>query len=494
MGPRRRHTFVLSDIHLAEAEPNDGAWMRWRQARWFPDDDLRRFVDVLLSSVERDDVVDVVFGGDTFEFEGPRVVDGETRFDDPPRTEEDSRATAERILRDHPVFVGALADLVRAGHRVVFVIGNHDAQLAFPAVQAELRSAIHAHLSELDREEIERRVCVRPWFFQTEDGVHVEHGHQYDAYCTFRDPLHPFAPDAEEGAREIHPTVGSVAFRHLISRMGYFNAYDERSFMLSGGGYLQHWAKHYLFSGKSLVFTAAAGTLKVAAKVLARRPREGVRDAIREQASWTRAAFARIHGLDRKAVERHASLFAAPVDEDPHRMIRDLRADHVICGTLGVFGVLLSAFKPRTGLAIAISSVLVAVVSELARPAKGTASEYANVEAVRRRIAEIYGLRAVVFGHTHVPSESRDGGTLQLNTGSWASRAPGADEAEKTHRGRPVVWLHRPADDAHAALEGGLHQFDGAAIAVRASHVASPVRDDGELLGAGDLDGLAHSA
>jgi UDP-2,3-diacylglucosamine pyrophosphatase LpxH len=470
--------------------------MRWRQARWFPDEDLRRFASVLLESVGPTDEVDVVFGGDTFEFEGPRVVDGQTRFDDPPRTEEDSCQTLERILRDHPVFVRSVAQLLRAGHRVVFVMGNHDAQLAFPAVQAALRSAFHAHLPELSAEELERRVCVRPWFFQTDDGIHIEHGHQYDTYCSFRDPLHPFSPDGES-AREIHPTVGSVAFRHLISRMGYFNAYDERSFMLSADRYVQHWAKHYLFSTKSLVFTAASGALKVVAKVLSRRPRAALGNSMRANASATRDAFAREHGLPRHAVERHAALFTRPIDEDPHRLIRELRADHVLCGALGAFGIVLSAFKPRAGMAVAISSVLLGLVSELAQPARGLVDEYARVEAVRQRIADIYGLRAVVFGHTHVPSESRDGGTLQLNTGSWASRAPSADDPEDEHRAdcrRPVVWLHRLADVQHAELEGGLHYFDGASITTRPSRITSPVRDDRELLGAGDLDGLAHSA
>jgi UDP-2,3-diacylglucosamine pyrophosphatase LpxH len=483
---------------LAEAEPSEGAWMRWRQPRWFPDDDLRRFVSVLLESVGPNDDVDVVFGGDTFEFEGPRVVDGETRFDDPPRTEQDSCETLDRILRDHPVFVRSVASLVRAGARLVFVMGNHDAQLAFPAVQELLRRAIHAQLPELTAEEMERRVCVRPWFFQTGDGIHIEHGHQYDTYCSFRDPLHPFAHDfTHDKAPEIHPTVGSVAFRHLISRMGYFNAYDERSFMLSADRYVQHWAKHYLFSTKSLVFTAASGALKVVAKVLSRRPGASLGKTIREKASATRDAFARSHGLPRHAVERHAELFTRPIDENAHRLIRELRADRVLCGALAAFGIVLSAFKPKAGVAVALSSVLLSVVSEIAEPAKGLVDEYARVEAVRKEIAEIYGLRAVVFGHTHVPSESREGGTLQLNTGSWASRAPSADDPEENPDQlprRPVVWLHRLADVANARLEGGLHYFDGTSIATRPSRVTSPVRDDRELLGAGDLDGLAHSA
>jgi UDP-2,3-diacylglucosamine pyrophosphatase LpxH len=461
VAPRSRHTFVLSDVHLAEADPGDGAWMRYRQRRWFPDDDLRRLVAVILSTTRPGDELDLVFGGDVFEFEGPPVIDGEVRFEDRPRTEAEAVATFERIAGDHQDFFAAIGQVLDAGHRIVFVIGNHDVQLVFPAVQAALRRAIARH-TRVPLEALEERVCVRPWFFQTDDGIHVEHGHQYDAYCSFRDPLRPLAP----GGDEIHPTVGSVAFRHLVSRMGFFNAYDERSYMLSFPRYLMHWARHYLPSGRSLVRTWFFGAVRVVRIVLRSRPARHAIEIIRREAAVARAAFAETFALDREAVERHASLFAPPADEDPHRVIREMRLDRAALAAVAVAGLVASAFRPRLGLALAAGAILTGIVRELIEPHRGVESEYRRLQGVAKEIAQIYRARAVVFGHTHIPLAGVDDGILVANTGAWTPQAPSADEPEEPHtpwKGRPVVWLRREVHTLSGGrsprIEGGLYRL-----------------------------------
>lgn len=460
---RTRHTFVLSDVHLAEADPGDGPWMRYRQRKFFPDADFRRLVDRILSTTPAGDEIDLVFGGDFIEFEGPRVVDGRTEFDDPPRTEDESIATLDRVVRDHPDFFRAIAEVVQAGHRVVFVVGNHDAQLSFPRVQVRLREHIAAHLRGLSAQELRDRIRVRTWFFQTRDGVHIEHGHQYDAYCAFRDPLQPLAPER----LEIHPTVGSVAFRHLVSRMGYFNAYDERSYMQSVPKYLAHWAKHYLFSRRSLAVTWFVGAVRVVGTVLAARPAKEVKRTLKREAESARAAFAEAHRLNREWLESHAALFAQPADDNPHRVVREMRLDYAFLATIGVAGLFVSAFKPRLGLWMAASSVVAGVAHELLRPHAGIEAEYENLEQVSRRIAKIYRARAVVFGHTHIPRCEVEDGVVFCNTGAWTPDAPDADSDEKQRppRARPIVWLRRPADDSSAPIEGGLYRFSSEGLA-----------------------------
>lgn len=454
---RIRHTFVLSDVHLAEAHEGDGAWMRYRKREFFPDEDFRRFVDHALAALGPGDELDLVFGGDVIEFEGPRVVGQEMQFEDRPRTEDDALETLDRVVADHPVFLRAIADVARAGHRVVFVVGNHDVQLTFPRVQERLRAHVAAHLPELTRKEVERRVRIRPWFFQTSDGLHIEHGHQYDAYCSFRDPLRPLEPEG----REIHPTVGSVAFRHLISRMGYFNAYDERTFMLSVPRYLLHWARHYLFSRRSLAATWFIGAVRVLKTMLAARPARELASVIRREAAAARAAFAEAHALDRAWIEEHAQLFAEPADDHPHRIVRELRLDNALFAAIAVAGLFVSAFRPRLGLALATSAVTMAIMNAVVGPEFGVASEYQRVEQVARKIAAIYRARAVVFGHTHIPRCEMEDGVLFANTGAWTPDAPSADEDDDAprSRARPVVWLRRPADDASAPIEGGLYRF-----------------------------------
>lgn len=454
--PGTRHTLVLSDVHLAEALSGEGAWMRYRQREFFPDNDFRRMVDEILVTVQPGDDLDLIFGGDFIEFEGPRVVDGELQAGDVPRTEDESVQTLQRVLADHEVFFRAIADVVRAGHRVVFVVGNHDVQLSFPRVQELLRTHIAGFVPGLTDAESARRIRVRTWFYQTPDGIHVEHGHQYDAYCSFRDPLRPLEP---KGA-EIHPTVGSLAFRHLISKMGYFNAYDERSFMLSVPAYLTHWAKHYLFSRRSLATTWFFGGVRVVATVLAARPAKEVAKTILREAEVARAAFAEANEVNEEWLEKHAALFATPADDDPQRVVREMRLDHAGLAGIALLGLLVSAFRPKLGLIVSASAIAAGVANALLQPHQGVEAEYDRVARVARDIARIYRARAIVFGHTHIPQCQEEDGVLFCNTGSWTPDAPGADEeSAPKKRGRPIVWLRRPRDDRRAPIEGGLYRF-----------------------------------
>jgi UDP-2,3-diacylglucosamine pyrophosphatase LpxH len=447
-----RHTVVVSDVHLGEAEPGEGPWMFYRQRRFFPDDDLRALVEWLLTRVGAHDALDFVLDGDVFELEGPRVESGVTVFDEAPRTEEDAVERTARIVAEHERFFGALAKLVELGHRVVFIAGNHDAQLTFAAVQQFVRNAIAERVAEGSTIDALARVRVEPWFFQTGDGVHVEHGHQYDTYCSFRDPLRPFHP----GGREIWPTMGSLAFRNIMSRFRYMNAYDERSYLLSFGRYVIHWVRYYLFSRRSLALAFFRGALRVTRELLRSRPAQPILEVVREQARIARAAYAGALALDEQALESHAELFAPPADEDPYRVVQELHLDQFALAAVGIAGLVTAAFKPRLGLALAVGALAAGVAQEVLRPRRTTRDEQRRVDSVARKVSRIYGAKAVVFGHTHNPHAEVERGVFYANTGAWAPQGEGSEPAPD---GRPVVWLQRAREEDEPRLEGGLYRW-----------------------------------
>ena len=456
-----RHTVVISDVHLGEAEPpGDDRWLRYRQRQFFPDDEFVQFVELMLSSLSDDDAFELVFDGDLLEFEGPKVIDGVSRFDDAPRSEEEAVEMLQRVARDHTRFFGAVARIASIGHRIVFVAGNHDAQLSFPRVQSALLGSIAAQLPPGD--EALARVSIHPWFYQTDDGVHVEHGHQYDAYCSFRDPLRPL----DVAGMEIQPTVGSLAFRHLVSRMGYFNAYDDRSFMLSVPRYLLHWVRYYLFTRRSLAYTWLRGALKIMLELVRSRPARSLRATLREQAVIQRAAYAQTLAMDAKALAAHAGLFSEPADASPHRVVRELRLDHTALAAVGLAGLITAAFKPKLGLAMALGALAVGIAQEVIAPRESfsAGAGYRHVDNVARSIAKIYRARAVVFGHTHVPNAQIEDGAIYANAGSWAPTAEDAEMTRPSTKGRPVVWLRRPKDDPDAPMSGGLYRYRNGAL------------------------------
>ncbi|MEZ4239938.1 MAG: hypothetical protein R3F59_28065 [Myxococcota bacterium] len=116
----------------------------------------------------RDLPVDLVFNGDTFDLLKTSLDDAYPRH----VTEGVALAKLRRVLDAHPAFVTGLRAFLTAPdvapRRAHFVIGNHDAELAFPAVQRALSGAIDA---------------PGVWFpgFSVDIGdVHIEHGSQDD--------------------------------------------------------------------------------------------------------------------------------------------------------------------------------------------------------------------------------------------------------------------------------------------------------------------------
>ena len=222
-----RHTVVLSDLHLWEAVDGDGLWMRYRQRRFFPDESIARLLEALTRDVADGDF-ELVLNGDIFDFDVPRP-DGR---DDTPHTEGDAARRIDRILDHHPGFVTALAKLVSRGHRVVFVSGNHDVQLAFAAVRERILARLESAVAELSRGAavgVRARVLFRAWFHRTRDGVHVEHGHQYDPYCATRystlvsarqHSRHEFTDAELAWRRDDRRATDATARRRCVSSMG----------------------------------------------------------------------------------------------------------------------------------------------------------------------------------------------------------------------------------------------------------------------------------
>ena len=138
-------------MHISDAapvEPRRPLWKRFRQADLFVDQSFARFLTCLCEEV--DDRIELIFNGDAFDFDPITAIPENPSF---PVSwlerqrglvseEEKSEFKVRRVLRDHPVWVEALRDFLQRGNDVVFVIGNHDLELHWPAVQRTIRDAL----------------------------------------------------------------------------------------------------------------------------------------------------------------------------------------------------------------------------------------------------------------------------------------------------------------------------------------------------------------
>src|SRR5262249_15499909 len=175
-------TLIVSDLHLgAEASLDD----------FYADED---FADFLRYHAAQHPRLHLVINGDWIDFlqidpypeKRARREDLEEVY--PLRmTEDQAVAAAERTMLRHPLFFQALREFLaeKPTRRITVLRGNHDIELAFPAVQARLRL-------ELGSPPGDRLAFPPVCYFERETGLYVEHGCQYDpwnAFHRFDDPF-----------------------------------------------------------------------------------------------------------------------------------------------------------------------------------------------------------------------------------------------------------------------------------------------------------------
>jgi UDP-2,3-diacylglucosamine pyrophosphatase LpxH len=458
------HIVVISDIHLCQLEPGEDLWMRYRQQASVPDRAIASMIDALLAEVaasqkpagdERPRVT-LVLNGDIFDFDAPRVEGGRSIFHDDPRDEEHSVPLTEAILDDHPGFVDAVARVLAEGHSLLFISGNHDAQMTLPGVRDVIRRRIvdaAARRSGEARAALAERILFRAWFHLTAEGVLLEHGSQYDPYCSFHYPMDPHHRET----RRVQPTLGSLATRLMTSRMGYFNPHVDVTYELSGSQYVAHWIRHYIGSKHSLLFSWFFGSLQTFFHLA------GARDhgsEARYRANLEAAAAET--GLPKEKLKEHAALFAPPIElAELHRVARELWQDRILFGLVSIaWAVLWLLFVPHRFAVGALAAVAAFVVYESVTPKIRVRDRWQKVDERAADVARVHGARAVVFGHTHHPHASWEGDLFIGNAGSWSASFFDIECTQPVFPERPLVWLKANGDH----IEGGLVAWTGTAF------------------------------
>ena len=168
----RRIKLVVSDFHLGTGRYRPDGTRNELEDFYFGE----KFVEFLehhRTGEFHDCEVELVINGDFFNLlQLPEVADGGDAF-----TEGVCLDLMERVLVGHRRVFDALRQFNGgAGRSIRFVMGNHDPGLAFEGVQRRLRERVGGEVA----------FSLQHYDF---DGVHVEHGNQFD-------PLNSFDPRA----------------------------------------------------------------------------------------------------------------------------------------------------------------------------------------------------------------------------------------------------------------------------------------------------------
>jgi UDP-2,3-diacylglucosamine pyrophosphatase LpxH len=341
-----------------------------------------------------------------------------------------SRWKLDRILRSsHPQLLLALARFVAEGNVIVVLRGNHDSEMFWPEVQEHFRRLIAEHHPEdvsymAMKEAVAQRVEFPEWFLYVPDLLYVEHGCQYDPFCSFQYFLNPVVP---EHPTRIQMSIAELSIRYFTNQMKMMNAMAAENiksvseyvgWVLRGNlGMLPRLARLY------------AGMVR---RVLAKSGRSDppAEQAVREEHERRIAAVDRQYDLPPGTAAAVDALHATPVMRFPLAMARflalDLIAGSVVLTLLAL--IVLIWYPARVGLLALVGALAaVALIAYVGALRFRRVMEAAQLNRTAERLAQLFHVPYVVFGHSHGAGTWRlPSGSRYVNVGTWVPEGEAA--------------------------------------------------------------------
>lgn len=174
----RKIKLIVSDFHLGRGKYHqDGSLNLLEDFVW--DHKWRELLEYYSTGEFEDSECELIFNGDMLnliltDYHGhfPVVL-----------TERISSEKLHAIIEGHPIFFDSLRRFIdRPGCSLTYVIGNHDQEMMWESTKAIFENAVG------------QPVSFKNTYYQV-DGIHIEHGHQYEAANRI-DPARPFLTES----------------------------------------------------------------------------------------------------------------------------------------------------------------------------------------------------------------------------------------------------------------------------------------------------------
>jgi len=344
-----------------------------------------------------------------------------------------SDATAEAVaverlhavLDAYPGVEDGLVSFLEAGNSIVFVAGNHDAELLYSevcrAMAERLEGAAGTSKGATDPAALTTTGVVRltdvgagtvrfvPWFVR-EGGAWIEHGHVFDPACSTHAQLSP-----TRGGRLVK-SVAEVATRRFSNRMPEidYGSADKFSTM----DYIR-WA---LARGWRFMVRVLFLYLRMVGGMLALWARSGRVDKAGRDAHEARLGkIAENAGLQMSALTALQNMAPPPSSASVGGVLSvtalDLAlsflAPVLICPPIS--SALGWGLLPGIGIGIGLG-VLAVIGVKRRRTPRNVAQDMLEVAA---SVGEVTGTKIVLMGHSHRGSLERRGCVIYGNSGSW---------------------------------------------------------------------------
>ena len=325
----------------------------------------------------------------------------------------------QRVLEHHDETFRALARFVGRGNELSLVIGNHDAEFHWPAVQRLLRDAIvsrwvqEPNREDRDADAVAEAIQFYPWFYLEPGVAWIEHGHQYDPYCSFDSILDPASDQ-----RELDVNIGAAIVRYVTNP---FTLNASEHWGQGFWGYLYFWFSQGFTGALGIVTAYRDMVLRLVWDWYARRMRDG-RERRRERNRLRLIRIARGARVPIGVLRRALRLHRAPVIVDLGRIVRAVMLDRLLV----LFGAPLLLIAPLVTVpwswlpgAILLSLAALAALLHLAAREREPVDPRVQLRRVSHLIRKIASVPIVVFGHSHQAVAEGSEGAMYFNTGTW---------------------------------------------------------------------------
>jgi UDP-2,3-diacylglucosamine pyrophosphatase LpxH len=393
----------------------------------------------------------LVIAGDFVDFVGMSVSPPTSKMHTPPDADdhtlglggaEDHTIYKLRcVARRHRKVFESLARFIEAGNTLIVVRGNHDVDFHWPAVQDEFVRQLATHAR------IERgRVEFSPWFYYEEGRVFVEHGHQYDRYCSYEHVLSPLSP---RDPRRTSRSLSDVLLRHVVRpTRGLLETGHEDAGL---SDYLAFGVRLGIGGGVNL-FTRFVGAVARLFVMWHEHASEGAR-RIRLHHDRRMADLAARLDMKLESLRALASLQRPPVTLSFGYLSLAVMLDRIVLSLLAIAASLIAVWLApwSHGLiaAVFICMTLAGAAAALSRW-RGHIDPSTELRERAVRVAGLFPAAFVVMGHTHLPEVTSvaTSPSTYVNLGAWAEGdEAGAEAASRTH------FVVHAEDDGRASAE-----------------------------------------
>lgn len=444
---RASYTAVISDLHLCEEEPVNQKfplWKKYKTREFFFDEEFKLFLDRLME-MSNGESIELILNGDIFDFdsctklpdEPPYFISWLERNRGLHPQEEKSTFKIKTILEDHKLWVDSLRNFILKGHRAIFIIGNHDLELHFKLVQAEVMKALDLP------DDKKHLVRFNEWFYISNGDTLIEHGNQYDPYCMTQDPVNPFI--LKFNRIEVRIPFGNLATKYLINGMGFFNPHLDANYLMSTKEYFVFFFKYISRAQPLLIIDWLWGSTVTLIQSFLDRLKPTINDPLGIEDRVEEIAFK--SNATPRMVRELKELAVAPAASYPSLIMKELWLDRAFLILAAIFVLYLVFLQVDHLFNIAIwwifipLSLFIPFFLFYSRSVRSSVHEF---KEPREKTLALSGLitkvSRVVYGHTHIVRHEMIGAIEHLNSGTWS---PAFTDVECEHPigQKTFVWI-----------------------------------------------------